>query len=166
MRASFQVLAFPFIKEGDKYLYAIFKRKDLSVWQAISGGGEDGETPIEAMRREAYEEALLDKNLPYIRLSSITTIPAVNIRGLIWGEEIVMIPEFTFGVEVSSKEFQISDEHTECGWFTYEEATSKLKYDSNKSALWELDYRLKNGRSGIAKNIEVIENLYAPNKEV
>ncbi|OHA58090.1 MAG: hypothetical protein A2571_03560 [Candidatus Vogelbacteria bacterium RIFOXYD1_FULL_44_32] len=165
MRASFQVLAFPFIKEGDNYLYAIFKRKDMSVWQAISGGGEDNENPVEAMKREVYEEAALAKDLSFIRLSALSTIPAVNIRGLMWGEEIVMIPEFTFGIESPSKEFQISDEHTEYGWFSYEEAVGKLKYDSNKSALWELNYRLKNGVGGIDKNIEVIEKLYGSNNE-
>ena len=29
-------------------------------------------------------------------------------------------------------------------WCSYEEAMSKLEYDSNKTALWELNERLKN----------------------
>ncbi|MDP2946879.1 MAG: NUDIX domain-containing protein, partial [Nanoarchaeota archaeon] len=56
MRAPFQILIFPFIKDKVGYLYAIFKRSDLGFWQGISGGGEDAETPIEAVKRELFEE--------------------------------------------------------------------------------------------------------------
>jgi hypothetical protein len=83
----------------------------------------------------------------------------VNICGLKWGD-IVMIPEIAFGIEVPFRELKISDEHTEYLWLGYKEAVDKLKYDSNKSALWELDYRLKNGRDGIERNIQSIENFY------
>ncbi len=162
MRAPLQILAFPFIKEGEKYYYALFKRKDMDVWQAIAGGGEDNETPVEAMKREIYEEASIDKNSQYIRLSSIATIPAVNIRGTIW-DDIIVIPEIAFGVEVMAKELKISDEHTEYLWLSFDEAMDKLKYDSNKCALWELDYRLKNNLTNIKNNIQNIEKYYSSN---
>lgn len=158
MRAPYQVLIFPFIKEAGKYYYAIFKRKDLKIWQGIAGGGEGNETPIEAMRRESYEEASIDKKSRCIRLSSMTTIPAVNICGLKWGD-IIMIPEFAFGVEARSRELKISGEHTQYLWLSCEDAIKKLKYDSNKSALWELDYRLKNGLDDIEKNIRAIKKF-------
>ena len=29
-------------------------------------------------------------------------------------------------------------------WLNFEEANNKLKWDSNKNALWELNYRLNN----------------------
>lgn len=159
MRAPFQVLAIPYIKEGDKYLYAVFKRKDLSIWQAIAGGGEGDESPIEAFRREIFEEAGIDQNSPYIRLSSITTIPAVNICGLLWGD-VVMIPEFSFGVEVQSRELKISGEHIQYLWLICNDAIDKLRYDSNKSALWELNYRLENGFDGIKENIQAIKKFF------
>jgi len=160
MRAPCQVLIFPFIREEGKYYYAIFKRKDLNIWQGIAGGGERNETLIETMRREAYEEASIDRKSPYIRLASVTTIPAVNICGLKWGKEIIMIPEFAFGIEVLSRKIEISNEHIQYLWLNCEDAIDKLKYDSNKSALWELDYRLKNGvLNGIRKNIQIIKNF-------
>ena len=162
MRAPFQILVFPFVKEDGKYYYALFKRKDMDVWQAIAGGGEDNENSIEAMKREAYEEALINKEARYIKLASVATIPAVNIRGIQWGD-IIMIPEITFGVEVASKELKISDEHTEYLWLTFDEAMDKLKYDSNKSALWELDYRLQNNLNDISNNIQTIEKYYSLN---
>lgn len=159
MRAPYQVLIFPFIKEGEKYYYAIFKRKDLGMWQGIAGGGEGNEEPIETMRRELYEETSINKEARYIRLASMTTIPAVNICGLKWGD-VVMIPEFAFGVEAQSRKLEISNEHTEYLWLSYEDAIDKLKYDSNKSALWELDYRLKNKNiDGIEKNKQAIKKF-------
>lgn len=158
MRLPYQVLVFPFIKEKGKYYYAIFKRKDLNIWQGIAGGGEGKETPLEAMRREAYEEATINKKARFIRLSSLITIPAVNICGLRWGN-IVMIPEFSFGVEVETRKLKISNEHKQYLWVSCQEAINKLKYDSNKSAIWELDYRLKNGIGGIKKNIQSIKKF-------
>lgn len=159
MRAPFQVLVFPFIKEGGKYFYAIFKRSDMNIWQAISGGGEDNETSLETAQRESYEEASINKESKFIRLASIATIPAINIRGIQWGD-IISIPQICFGVEVISKELQISDEHTEYGWFNYEKAVKRLKFNSNKSALWELDYRLNNNLIDIENNTEAIKKYY------
>lgn len=159
MRAPFQVLLFPFIKEQGEYYYALFKRNDLNIWQAIAGGGEGEETPLEAVKREAFEEALIDRNSNYLRLSSTATIPAANIHGLLWGD-IVMIPEIAFGVELPSRAIKLSDEHTECQWLTRKEAMALLKYDSNKSAIWELDYRLRNNCRGVDENKQNIIKYY------
>ena len=162
MRAPYQVLVLPFVKEKERCCYAIFKRKDLNIWQFIAGGGEGKETPIETAKREAYEEAGIEKKSHYIRLASITAIPAVNIRGLEWGKEIIMIPEFAFSVELSSKKLKITNVHTQYLWLSFENAIKKLKYDSNKSALWELDYRLKNKNIGdIKKNARTIRRFLA-----
>ncbi len=160
MRAPFQVLIIPFVKEGDEYYYAVFKRRDLDLWQFLAGGGEENENPIEAMKREAKEEALIDGNISYLRLATVNTIPAANIHGLIWGKDLVMIPEFAFGVELHSKDIPLSDEHVEYLWLNRDEAMKKLRYDSNRSALWELDYRLRNdNKEGIEKNIQNIKKL-------
>lgn len=160
MRAPYQVLVIPFVREREKYYYAIFKRKDLNIWQFIAGGGEGNEKPIEAAKREAYEEASIDRDSRYIRLASICTVPAVNICGLKWGKKIIMIPEFAFGVELPSRKLKISDAHTQYLWLSFKDAIKKLKYDSNKSALWELDYRLKNKvLDGIEKNAKAIRRF-------
>ncbi|KKQ81452.1 MAG: dATP pyrophosphohydrolase [Parcubacteria group bacterium GW2011_GWF2_38_76] len=165
-RSPFQVLIFPFIKEGANYLYAVFCREDMGIWQGIAGGGEGDEKPIEAAKREAYEEAGINKSYNFIRLSSMTTIPAENIHGLIWGKDIVMIPEFSFGVEVSNKELKTSHEHIDYHWLPLKESIRKLRYDSNKSALWELDYRLKNkSLNGITNNMKVIRDIALTNQK-
>jgi len=160
IRAPYQILVLPFIKEKGEYYYALFRREDMDVWQGIAGGGENSERPIETAKREAHEEGLIPKGSNYIKLSTITTIPATSICGFKWGEKIAVIPEFTFGVELSSKKIEIGQEHTEYQWFSFEEATNKLKWDSNKTALWELNYRLKNmGIEDIKKNTEIIKRF-------
>lgn len=159
MRLPFQVLVIPFIQENGRYYYAVFKRKDLNIWQFIAGGGENNEKPEETMKREAFEEAGIDKSFEYIRLSSITTIPAVNIRGLQW-EDTIMIPEIAFGIELHSRDIKIGSEHYEYLWLNCEDAINKLEYDSNKSAVWELNYRLINGKNGIERNMQSIKNIY------
>jgi len=159
MRMPYQVLVVPFIKEGEEYYYAVFKRKDLDIWQFIAGGGEDDEIPLEAAKREVCEETLIDKNSHYIRLSSITTIPAVNIHGLKWGD-IIMIPEISFGVEAPGRDLKISGEHTQYLWLSCNDAINQLRYDSNKSAVWELNYRLRNGFDGVEKNIQAIKKFF------
>ena len=65
-RAPFEVLVYPYrgLPDG-RFVYALFRRADAGFWQGIAGGGEDGETPLEAVRREAYEEA----GIPEIRIS-------------------------------------------------------------------------------------------------
>ena len=148
------------MKEKGEYYYAIFKRKDWGIWQFIAGGGEESENPFQAAEREAREELSIKDSCSCIRLATVNTIPAANIRGLIWGEDMVMIPEFAFGIELPSRDIQIGDEHIEYLWLKYEETLKKLKYDSNKAALWELDYRLKNDSfKGIEKNVQFIKKL-------
>ena len=36
----------------------------------------------------------------------------------------------------------VSDEHLDCDWLSYEEAMARLTWDSNKTALYELNCRL------------------------
>ena len=50
-------------------------------------------------------------------------------------------PEFSFGVAYHG-EIVLSDEHTGYRWLLYQDACEILKYDSNRTALWELNERL------------------------
>jgi dATP pyrophosphohydrolase len=143
-RAPFQILVFPFrILPDKKILYAVFKRSDTGYWQGIAGGGEDDETPLEAAKRESSEEAGIDPDNNYIKLDSFSTIPAVGISGLIWGEDILVVPQYCFGVEVADKDLRLSGEHDEFKWLGYDKAREILHWDSNKNALWELNQRLQ-----------------------
>lgn len=143
MRAPFQVLVIPYKIINDEILYGIFLRSDMKVWQAISGGGEDEETPMDAAKREANEEAGIDYNAQYMKLDCTCTIPVEFVTGKFsWGNDVYVVKEYTFGVDVTGVNILLSDEHDEVKWLTYDDAKKVLKWDSNISALWELNKRL------------------------
>ncbi len=144
-RAPFQVLVYPYCRtqEGG-YEYAIFRRADEGFWQGIAGGGEDEETPLQAARREAFEEAGIGPDAEWLRLDTVEPIPVTEFRNsAIWGEGVYVIPQYCFGVKVADRRMALSHEHTEYAWLPYEEAVGRLKYDGNKTALWELEARLR-----------------------
>lgn len=147
-RAAFQVLVLPYRQVGDTFEYALFRRADAAYWQGVAGGGEDDETPLRAARRETAEEAGLSGDHVFVALDARTTIPVVHVTGeFTWGPDVLVIPEYAFGVQVPNRpgEIVLSHEHTEVSWFDLEAATKAVRWDSNRTALWELDYRLRHG---------------------
>jgi len=61
----------------------------------------------------------------------------------LWGEDVYVIPQYCFGVAAQDIPIRISHEHSEYQWLAYEKADQLMKYDGNKTALWELDRRLR-----------------------
>jgi dATP pyrophosphohydrolase len=83
-RAPFQVLVYPYLKAGaGRFEYALLKRSDAGYWQAIAGGGEDDETPLEAARREAYEEAGIPGTADFLQLGAIVASAANQLVSLL-----------------------------------------------------------------------------------
>jgi len=153
MRAPFQVIVFPYrITASNSIEYAIFYRRTLrygDFWQAISGGGEDDETPLQAAKRESNEEGGLSLDTDFIQLDSTATIPAPQAAGMLWGPDVLVVPEYAFGADSAGQEIVLSPEHVSFRWVDYPTAQNLLRFDSNKNALWELDYRLTNDRKFI-----------------
>ena len=144
MRAPFQILAIPYRMVGDAPLYCVFHRADFDQWQFVSGGGEDDETPLQAARREIYEESGIEAG-DMMQLQSMCYIPTdifpeKYLRN--WAADTYVVPEYAFGFACQEK-IKLSHEHTECIWLEYEKAKSKLKWDSNRTALYELHCQLK-----------------------
>ena len=141
MRAPFQILAIPY-KKGEELKYCILRRSDSSQWQFVAGGGEDNDTPEEAAIREVSEEVgIITKKI--IRLTSMAYLPVDIIKEIHrkhWLNTYV-IPEYCFAFECFD-EIKLSNEHTKYSWVTYEEALRLLAWDSNKTALYELNCRL------------------------
>lgn len=153
-RAKFQILVIPYIIQNNQVKYGMFLRADMNIWQFIAGGGEDNESPIEAAKRESNEEANIDYDTPYYPLDTCCSIPSGifnNADRQRWGENCFVVPEFSFAVNVQDEKFNISNEHTKYNWVDYESAMNLLKYDSNKTALYELNERIKRGMLGEAK---------------
>jgi dATP pyrophosphohydrolase len=145
-RAPVQILVLPFRKGvNGKFEYAVFKRADEAFWQGIAGGGEDYETPIEAARREVFEEAKIPSGSKFYSLQFKSSVPAnAFAASKYWPKDLYVVPEHYFAVECNGIEIILSREHTEFKWVLYEEALKLLKWDSNKNALWELNERLIN----------------------
>ena len=145
MRAPYQTLTILYKEKDNKILYAIFYRSSHPIWQFVSGGGEDNETTLETVVREIMEETSIVVDKKEIeQLDSKTTIPVINITGeYTWGKNVYVIPEYTFAIKLKNCNIKLSNEHKEYKWVEYDEAIKKLKYDSNKTALWELNERLK-----------------------
>lgn len=143
-RAPFQILVLPYRKNPDgEFEFALFKRADTGFWQGIAGGGEDDETPLQAARRETREETGIDSDR-FIRLDTTDSVPVSEFRdSQFWGEDIYVIPQHFFGLEVKSKAITLSKEHADFGWLTYEESRKRLHFDGNRTALWELHQRLQ-----------------------
>jgi dihydroneopterin triphosphate diphosphatase len=143
-RAPFQVLVIPWRRGHEGLAVAIFRRADYNVWQFVSGGGEGSETPLEAARREGWEEARISPSASYLALETMTMLPACWFTAWSeWSSEILVIPEYAFAVECPAVVH--SDEHHETEWCSVAAAMTALRFDSNRHALWELNERLYPG---------------------
>lgn len=84
------MLVLPFRRKERGLEIAAFHRKGMKVWQLISGGGEDGETPEAAAAREVFEEAGIQG--PCQRPDSAATVPAAWFAEWpTWPEHILVV---------------------------------------------------------------------------
>ena len=143
MREPYQILSIPYRIVNGIPLFCIFSRADHSQWQFIAGGGENGETPIEAAIRETREEIGVElKNIK--QLTCIAYVPAEVIaesKRQHWDKNTYVIPEYSFAFECDSEPL-LSNEHSDYKWLTYDEARKLLKWDSNKIAMYEINCQL------------------------
>ncbi len=145
MREPYQILSIPYRIVDGMPLFCIFRRADSKYWQFIAGGGENGETPIEAAKRETIEEIGVEPtNIK--QLTCVTYVPAEVIaesRRQHWDKNTFVIPEYSFAFECDLEPV-LSNEHSEYKWLTYNEARKLLKWDSNKVAMYEIKCILEN----------------------
>ena len=144
MREPNQILSIPYRIVDGTPLFCIFRRRDSDYWQFIAGGGENGETPIEAVIRETREEIGVElKNIK--QLTCIAYVPAEVIdesKRQHWDKNTHVIHEYSFAFECDLEPL-LSNEHTEYKWLTYDEARKLLQWDSNKVAMYEIDSIIK-----------------------
>lgn len=142
MRKPKNVLVFLYRYNSDLE-YCLFYRKKEKFWQGISGGVEDLETLEDTVKREVYEETGIKVNR-IIKLDTISSIPGINVNKMFnYVNNIYVVYEYAFGVIIFDEEIQLSEEHEKYKWVSYDEAIKLLKYDSNKTALFELNERMK-----------------------
>ena len=147
-RTPVNVLVLPFRRRtGAAVEFAIFRRADDpgELWQGVAGGVEEGETPLEAARRELAEETgLVAPPACWLTLDAQASVPAAIFRNSpAWGPDVFVVQEVAFGVDVGDvHELDLSHEHHEYQWLGLEAASRLVRYDSNRTALWELNERL------------------------
>jgi|TARA_Y100000310_G_scaffold140092_1_gene139441 lipoyl(octanoyl) transferase len=132
-----KIQAIIYKKEGEDYKFLLLRRIPSrgGFWQSITGRCEDGETHLEAAKREIKEEIDVD-NLKEI-LEDVYSF---------YLEEDPSKKEIAFGFEVESDtevNLDICPEHDEAIWCTFDEALKLLKWPQNKEALRKLMGRLK-----------------------
>ena len=142
-RMPFQVLVIPY-RDATPIQYAAFFREDSNYWQFIAGGGSKGEDKIQAARREAAEEAGIPQSAMFLELQTVASVPTHCFRSRIyWPQDLYVIPEYCFAVNMNELTIVLSHEHTRVDWLSFGECHERLHWQSNQVALWELNERLK-----------------------
>ena len=141
MRKPRNVLVFLY-RYNNGIEYCVFYRRKDEFWQGLSGGVEDEEELNDTVKREVYEETgICVKNI--LKLDTISSIPGIYVnKNFNYKNNIFVVYEYGFGVKIDNEDIELSSEHKEYKWVSFDEAIKLLKYDSNKTALYELNERL------------------------
>ena len=124
----------PFIVENGELKFLLIKSS--LGWEFPKGHVEEGETRLQAAKRETKEETglLIDKVFPYFQYTSSYFIKKDYSTG-----KKLEIPEpktvAYFVAEAPSKDVELSFEHYSYDWFTAEEANKKLGFTSKREVL-------------------------------
>jgi dATP pyrophosphohydrolase len=138
------VVVVPFRVHANGSEYAVFRRADDDAWQWIAGGGEGAETPVQAARREAFEEAGVPAHTSLYRLRTVDSVPVADfVARTVWPPDTYVIRQHYFACDGESLTPTLSAEHTDSRWVGHDEAMRLLRYDGNRTALFELAERLR-----------------------
>ncbi len=145
VRLPIQVQGILFRRINGDIQYLLLKRtpEKEGFWQPVTGGLEEGESKVEALKREVWEETGIKnvvgiiENVDYFEYSDAHFIKGYDF-----------IKEYVFGVEVHPNEKIAIDgkEHSLFRWCSFQEALELLKWDENKKALLRLNEVLSSQR--------------------
>lgn len=135
MRLPIQIQGILFKTSTEKIQYLLLKRTQdrQGFWQPVTGGLEEGETKVEALKREVREETGI-RNI----------IQVIENDHYFEYSDPYPISEYVFGAKVSPNVKVVIDkrEHSEFRWCSLKEALDLLKWEENKEALIRLNQML------------------------
>ncbi len=146
--APFKTLLFPYrfqMKDGlpTNIEFAVVKKRSENHWQALAGQGYQKEAPLDSAKRSANEALGISQSLVFFELDSKAMIPLEYALEDQWGDDVMVIPETCYAVKLDDDfEFKLNDQYEGIKWVSYKDAIEIVKWDSNKTALWELKYRI------------------------
>ena len=106
------------------------------LWQGVAGKIEKGETAWQAVVRELEEETGKKQIKMFVADHIASFYDARKDR-------IQMVP--IFGIEVENSEVQLSDEHSEYKWVSFEEALTMLTWKGQKEGLQTVNDEIISG---------------------
>ncbi|GAA2211351.1 NUDIX pyrophosphatase [Nonomuraea monospora] len=146
MRQPHNVVVLLYRMTADRPEYAVFQRADDGNWQGVSGGVEADESAVAAARREAAEETGLPDGAPLYRLDMVSGVEKECFAAASsWPEDLYIVRKHYFAMDVTGRAdgVVLSGEHRAVRWLGYAGAYEALRYDDDRTALWELDQRLR-----------------------
>jgi hypothetical protein len=93
-----------------EFEFAVLRRADDANWQGIAGGGEGGESGVQAARREALEEAAIPPTASLYRLATNDTVPVACFRARDqWPPDLYVVPQSFFACDVTGMDVTLSE---------------------------------------------------------
>ena len=127
------------VKQVDSYIYRntdagpvyLMLKRSMGkyyehLWQGVAGKIEKGETAVQTILRELKEET---GKKPVKMFAADHIASFYDARK----DRIQMVP--IFGIEVENSEVQLSEEHSEYKWVSFEEAVALLTWKGQKEGL-------------------------------
>ena len=148
--APYKILIFPYrITKKNELEFAICKRKSENHWQALAGQGVDDESPSDTVKRVGFELFGIDKSNEYFQLDSVAMIPAEYAIDFDRKNIPNVIPETCHSIKINLNGLIKKDDLEDFRWLSYSDALELVKWDSNKTALWEIRLRYLRGDQGL-----------------
>ena len=118
------------------------------AWEVVHGHIEDGETPVEAARREMHEETGLTPS----RLFNVSRVEAFYQHRT---NEVALVPVFAAFVD-DAAEPALGTEHDAAEWLTPDEARARVAWPREARAIEDIVRMLGTGSAGaIADVLEI-----------
>jgi len=129
-----------------KYLLLLYKGKNFNYWEFARGNIEKYESEKETIIREIEEETGI-KDLEFVKGFKDKINFYYRREGKIIYKEIRYVLART-----KTKKINLSNEHLDSCWATYEEALTKLKFKNDKEILTKAENFLKKRENEKSRN--------------